>query len=379
LHFYLARSYQVYKEDGRAGDTFHIAAQNEQDKKQKLSFLSDAAVAYGRSKDVHKKNLSIEELKIGSIGIEGGDAILVDALRQIGDIENDKESYFAYSEYLLDLRPGDNDLRFKLAYEYSQQNRSELSLYHYMKIPHSERSPVAWNNIGVADARLDMHSLAVDAYRKAEELGETLAMSNLALKLMAAGFLKEATEICDRAIQIKDYHKNVGDTIYRIKKAQEEEAEKQQKTFNDVKPYSEFYRDYGRAAAKAALAEEHGIWQGPKCKLNVTVIKDQFRAEGTYEVPEFGLGLSAFLLPGTTQTGQPKSVTHTFKIDGVISGHAIKARISEGKEGEVPTLLTGFLNTRDALMILSEDRKEIRVYEKDPPNVGKFYSMTRLQ
>jgi len=380
LQYYLARSYQVYGEDSRAGDTLRIAAQIEQDEKQKLAFLSDAAVAHTRSKDVNKKKSSIEELQSVSVGIEGGEAILTDTLRQIADIENDKESYLAYSEYLLDLRPDDNDLRFKLAYEYSQQNRSELSLCYYMKIPYPERSPVAWNNIGVADARLDLHSLAVDAYRKSEELGETLAMSNLALKLMAAGFLKEAHETCDRAIQIKDYHKNVGDTIYQIKKAREEETEKQQKIFSDVKPYSEFYRDYGRAAAKAALAEEHGIWQGPKCKLNVTITKNQFRAEGTYEVPEFGLGsLSAFLLPGTAPTGQPKSVTHTFKIDGVIRGQAIMAKISEGKEGELNTLLTGSLNTRVALMILSEDRSEIQVYEKDPPNAGKLYSMTRVR
>ena len=42
------------------------------------------------------------------------------------------------------------------------------------------------------------------------------------------------------------------------------------------------------------------------------------------------------------------------------------AMISEGKEGEPNTLLTGSLNTRVALMILSEDRSEIQVYDEGP-------------
>lgn len=41
-------------------------------------------------------------------------------------------------------------------------------------------------------------------------MGETLAMSNLAEKLITAGFLPEAQKECDDALKIPSYHKNAG-------------------------------------------------------------------------------------------------------------------------------------------------------------------------
>ena len=103
LQYYLARSYQVYGENSRAGDTLRIAAQIEQDEKQRLAFLSDAAIAYTRSKMSIKKVI-YEKLqsRICWTSKQVEKRPSHHTLRQIADIENDKESYLAYSEYLLD-------------------------------------------------------------------------------------------------------------------------------------------------------------------------------------------------------------------------------------------------------------------------------------
>ncbi|MBI2358551.1 MAG: hypothetical protein HYV04_06535 [Deltaproteobacteria bacterium] len=102
----------------------------------------------------------------------------------------------------------------------------QLSLHHYLKIPYQERTAITWNNLGVQFDRFDLAGKSVEAYRTAENLGETLAMSNLARKLLKAGFLKEAQEICNRALQVENYDKNVGYTIQNIKGAPEEEDNK---------------------------------------------------------------------------------------------------------------------------------------------------------
>jgi len=49
-----------------------------------------------------------------------------------------------------------------------------------LKIPEQERHSATWNNLGVEFDLSSLPSKSVNAYRKAEEKGETLAMSNLA-------------------------------------------------------------------------------------------------------------------------------------------------------------------------------------------------------
>lgn len=87
----------------------------------------------------------------------------------------------------------------------------------------------------------ELASKAVDAYRMAEERAETLAMSNLAQKFINAGFLKEAEEICDRAMKVKDYDKNVPSAISRIKGLPEVEEKKAKEIQGKAIPPSDFF------------------------------------------------------------------------------------------------------------------------------------------
>jgi len=87
---------------------------------------------------------------------------------------------------------------------------------------------MAWNNLGVAFDQSALRAKSVDAYRKAEEAGETLAMSNLALKYLLVGFVKEAEEECNKALVLKDYHKNIGHTLAKLKDLPDEENKKQE-------------------------------------------------------------------------------------------------------------------------------------------------------
>ena len=53
-------------------------------------------------------------------------------------------------ERLLDLDPADIDIRFALAYKYSEQGSHDLAAMHYARILYAERTAGTWNNLGVA-------------------------------------------------------------------------------------------------------------------------------------------------------------------------------------------------------------------------------------
>ena len=155
-------------------------------------------------------------------------------------------------------------------------------------------------------------------------------MSNLVQKLIGAGFLKEAENICNQALKIEDYHKNVGYAIIRIKEMPEAEDKKEAELINVVTPVSDFYKDYGRAIASSQIAEHLGKWQGPDFELNVTVKGNVFVAEGSCE-RSFQPGAFALLLT-PSRAGQLEVERYTVRYEGITSGHAVKATYAK-KEG----------------------------------------------
>ncbi len=378
---YLGLGYRHYDEHEQAGQCFIIAAERAEDKTKKLARHGDAATAFARARQEEKVQNAINKMRELVPQAQDGEIILINTLRQVSDIENNKDVLFGLTERLLQLHPDDVESRFSLAYKYSQADENELSLFHYLKIPYEQRVPVTWNNLGVQFDHSDLASKSVNAYRKAEELGETLAMSNLAHKLIKAGFLKEADEICNRAIKISDYHKNVGQAISKIRAIPDEEQNREKQVLDKAKPLSEFYRDYGRAAAQNEIAEHAGRWRGPDCELRITVKGVTFLAEGEYDVPRSGATLRLALLGIPSLGTSPQMDKYHIKYSGEIYGHAVKCNVTRQDVTEIaPTTLLGeMMKQKKALMIVSETLREIRVYEKDSADKVSFYTLVRVQ
>jgi hypothetical protein len=203
-------------------------------------------------------------------------------------------------------------------------------------------------------------------------------MSNLAHKLIAAGFVNEADEICKRALQITDYHKNIGHAIQRIKSIPEEEDHKQTVALDKTIPISEFYRDYGRAAAQSEILEQEGRWSSPDCELDVIIKEGSFSAVGEYEVKPSPLE-SLLGMPG-----QPPREPDKYRIRyrGEIYGCTIKGNVTREeirKPAIIPSLLTEKKDETKVLMVASEDLSEISVYEKGAFKKGpRFYKLNRI-
>jgi hypothetical protein len=256
--------------------------------------------------------------------VADGEAVIINALRDLKEIESNKDLFCGLTERLLQLYPEDVNARFAVAYKYSHADQDELSLYHYLKIPHRERTAISWNNLGVQFDRFNLPCKSVDAYRTAENLGETLAMSNVARKFLNAGFVKEALEVCNRALQIENYHKNVGYTIQQIKQAQEDEDEKQKQPLSKATLLSEFYKQYGQAAMQEELLEHTGRWRGPDCELEIKIHSGAFSAEGEYETKRGGF---AALLSPIETSHAPEADRYTIRYTGEMFGHSVRCGV----------------------------------------------------
>jgi len=245
----------------------------------------------------------------------------------------------------------------------------------------SKRLGGTWNNIGVCESILNLDALSVADYRKAESLGETLAMSNLAQKYISAGFLPEAEKVCEQATKVQDYHKDVGQAIFRIKKVQEDEEKKFKNITAGAKVYHEFYKGFAKAAAKADIKGDIGMWQDKRCQLEIKIDNGRFEARGNYEVQSAAglLGMAQVSFPLLLP---PKNSSHysiTYK--GDLTGFAVKAKILIEKleDKKDKTLLSeSGPETKDVLMIVSDDLQEIRVYDKDATENNRFYTINRL-
>lgn len=376
---YLGLGYEHYEEHEKAGQCFLLAAKKAVDKRTELARLGQALVAFGHAGRKEESQKVVEKMKTLVPQIQDGESILINALRDVKEIQNNKDLLFGIVERLLQLHPDDVKSRFDLAYNYSLADQNQIALYHYLKIPYQERTPVTWNNLGVQSDQCDLASKSVNAYRVAENLGDTLAMSNLARKFIKAGFLTEAQEICNRSLQVENYHKNVGYAIQRIKTIPEEEDNKQKEVLEKAAPLSEFYRDYGWAAVQNQILEHNGRWRGPDCELQIEIKDGVFLAEGEYEVSRSTLSLALLGMPGIPAA--PETDKYHIKYSGQTYGYTVKCGVIREEIGKSPifhSLLGQMMKETSVLMVVADTMSEIRVYEKDSPKEPRFYTLTRI-
>jgi tetratricopeptide (TPR) repeat protein len=376
---YVARIYLKYEEYGKAAVLFERAAGEAGDIHEELKLLGEAALAYQKAKDANASFTVITQMRYKCADASHGEIDVLLAIRKLAEITEDDEISIGTMERQLELNPDDIDTRFAIAYKYSEQGNDALAAMHYARIAYAERTAVTWNNLGVAFARMGMQAKSVDAYRKSEEMGETLAMSNLANKLIENGFLSEAQKICEEALRLKDVNKNIGSTLGRIKEVPEEEEKKKSEELEKVRPISEFYKAFGRAVVMPMPKMLAARWQGPDCILDLTLSGAVFYATGTFERSSGGGLLAAGIFGGGGVSGKPSLARYRVEYKGIARGQAIVASVVREKEDEqakANTLLGIVGEDRlTVLMLLSVDGSEIVVYEKEKTGGPRFYCL----
>ena len=353
---YLARAYEEYENYFDAAKTFENAAALSGVPEEKAKLLGDAAVQYIKAGFQVDADETLKKLKAMLINAEMRESEFFGILRNFLEADGDDRFVLPVLERIIEIDPDDIDTRFTLAYKYSERENSDMALWHYRKIPHQKRSGMAWNNLGVVLDAFDLPGKSVNAYEGAKALDETLAMSNLATRFLSVGFAKNAQELCDNALEIEGYHKNVSHVLAKIKDLPDQEEKKLEKILERAKPKNEYYRMVGRAMALAEPKDIGGSWRGPVCALELKISRRLVTITGSYDQQTNALAAAL----GAGGSGVRRRVEYT----GTLFGHAIVGKCSRSQDGAPPrTLLDEAGNERPTLMVLSDDLSEVHVME----------------
>ena len=306
--------------------------------------LANALHSDGRNFEA--KNILLKRLK--NITDANDKSSIYNALSPIEkELGNNKLAVYC-KDKALELKPNDHDKLFNTAYQASEEHVDELSISNYtllLKLDNNNQD--ALNNLGVRAQNADIKSKAVENYKKSGEFKNTLAMANYGYILLDAGFLAEAREIAEKAIQIGDPHENIYSLLSRINETEDEDNKKWDKLVDESLKRQKLLRRFTYAFYEGKSNDYNGGWRNNKNnKVELTIKDKQLDAkwqETTY-------GLSSEIIDIT--------------VTGEITGSAFRGRYkSVPVNKSTPTTLLGGLNTKniECIGMFSEDGNTLTV------------------
>ncbi len=172
-----------------------------------------------------------------------------EAYMMISDIYEtleDAERSLRAKEQALSLTPENSDLRFSLAYSYSESSLPNLlSLFHYdISNMQGDKSGLTDNNLGAFYNELKVNGAAIDHWERASKSGNQRAIGNLAHKLIDAGLYDRAQELLLTADETESPDQRVVSAWSAWTQAKKAEAKKIDRLLSDSKIVHKFIEDH---------------------------------------------------------------------------------------------------------------------------------------
>ncbi len=370
---YLAHAYSHFENHLDAARTYEAAGQHATTPESIAINLTSAARCYVKA----DRLVLVEPIadRIREAASEAKDELI--GLRALSSIYEDMKRpvwALALRERIAELEPDDFTDRFNLAYGHSDGGDEDLALFHYRKIPDRNRTATAFNNLGVAYNRFKIKARAVEAFKKAKAMGDTLAMSNLAYSYAGAGFLSEARAECDTAVGIDGYHNNINLALARIHEIDEEEEKRTQEVLSRAVRKGDYLRRFGRAVAGTLPKDVPLHCRHPTYGLlEFKIVERSFTALGTYkrtgELSNALMGVSSPILTGNR--------TVVVTLSGTLLGRAVEALLTrdDGRPRGVG-LLGALEDSEMILMYYDEDERVWKILERPFSNDPRFMTLT---
>ena len=222
----------------------------------------------------------------------------------------------------LEYDPSNRNELFNSAYAASNEDVDEISISNYVTLLSIDSdNSTALNNLGVQAQEAGLKVIATENYKKSARLKNTLAMANQGYLLLDAGFVSEAEESAQKALEEKDTHQN----IYSLLTAIHERKEKEEERWNElsskalsrqksIRIYLEQYY-----LGKSELLEGAWVLSG-KHQVSIKIENGSFKASWSEEL--VGLSVSNYAVELTGKvTGSTFSGTYKRKrTDGAQTG-----------------------------------------------------------
>lgn len=294
-------------------------ADNESDRVKVITILSNIFV----SSEQYRNALDALQGEISSAKEEGSRGKLYLAMATVYETMNPPNHQKALLMYELALRstPGDNSLRFNVAYTYSDQGAPTMALFHYRNLlARDPQNATALNNAGVAAGRLSLPIASIDYYRQSEKLGETLAMANLAFQLIQAGFIDEATEILEKAQHSKEPNQRVLAAIGEIARSKQAEENMLETLIENSKKMRKWNQRHAEALLESTPDQSliSGLYDGGGLTLELhvdtdnTVVGNFSTGNSGSKTVELNGELEGAAITFSWKTVKPKSEEHQY-------------------------------------------------------------------
>jgi tetratricopeptide (TPR) repeat protein len=287
---------------------------------------------------------------------------------------------FAIGELALRQSPEEIAFRFSLAYDYESGDQSHMSLYHYKIIcEHDEKYPSALNNFGVSSAKSGLAVLAAQRYKRAYELGETLAASNLAHKYLEGGFSEDAIALLKNAQTKENCVPDVARTLAAVHERIEENDREQEKVLGRADEHREFLLAFADGLLSPTATNLGGPWSFPS--MEITLECKPATLEGTKEkrTEVEPAGFMNVLFPGSA----PKSVTRIerFEFSGALSGRTCKFKLQTNQYDEPSSWTVSGApssSTIEGYIVFAQDGRSGQVTELNEGKPEKYYSISKF-
>ena len=303
-------------------------------------------------------------------------------LSAMANIAKDKEEvndFICYAEASLNTDSLNTDIRFKLAYAYSNMGYEKLALLHYKKLLDISTNIMALNNIGVCYGNLKLKGKSINSYRRSAEENETLAMSNLAYCYLDAGFVNNAKELIDKANRLFaegiEVNPRVGLALQKIEDLQKEENKTESKLLEEAKRERKFWLKYSEAKLSEKTISNKD-WQGPwhtpwgAAEIAPDEESESFKIELHTKVEN---KIATALMPSYGLLQKNKVYDERYiTIEGRISGLIGRYKIQIDNTQKTTILTAGKIYSATGYMIINESCDRIEIMEKTLDDKTEF-------
>lgn len=329
-----------------------------------------------------KYNASIDMLKqiLGKSEFQDQKAKILSAMAYIAKDKEVVEDFICYAEASLNTDPLDTDLRFKVAYAYSNMGYAKLALLHYKKLLDISTNSTALNNIGVCYGNLKLKGKSISSYLRSAEEKETLAMSNLAYNYLDAGFLNNANELIEKANKLSaegiEVNPGIGSALRKLENLKKEENKCETKFLKEAEQERKFMFKYSEARlrGKSIINKDwEGPWKTPWGEMKIKLDKASNSFQAKFHTKEEDKLASAF----APSYGflQPNKIykERDIVIDGRISRLTGRYTIQINDSNVATTLMTaGAQYSSTGYIVINESYDRIEIMEKTADDKTEF-------
>jgi tetratricopeptide (TPR) repeat protein len=275
---------------------------------------------------------------------------------------------FATAEAALHYNP-QLSVRFTLGLDYRGKELHEVSLYHF-KFLHdrNKTDSSSLHNLALVSDDCKLPISAVERYRAAFEMGETLSAANLGYTYLECGMAQEAKALIEAAIAVKDHVPRVEKCLAEITQRREHEAEKETEVLKQAAERRSLFIDMGRALSSGAPPID-GSWKFPFGEIPLAVVSG--RVEGAAELKR-QRSVTVALLLGGVGSEQPARVD-TYVLSGKLRGAVCEFQVTIREKGghASGSAILGAEPSKSGFIVFSPDGNSAKYVELSDRKLGK--------